>query len=71
MTHENKYQNKYFYPEGKSMPRFIVMLAHDGEGNLHEIKYIHEDAVKDLLLSVEGKVADITTNYKLIGGDTE
>ena len=65
------YENKYLYPEEKSMPRFIVMLAHDGEGNMHQIKYLHEDAVKDLLASVQGKVDDITTNYKLIGGDTE
>lgn len=65
------YENKYFYPDGKNMPRFIVMLAHDGEGNLREIKYIHEDAIKDFLLSVQGKVDDITTNYKLLGGDSE
>lgn len=44
--------NKKLYPREDELPKFITMIGHDGEGNLHEVRYINEKELDDFLTSV-------------------
>lgn len=61
--------HKQIYPQSKHLPKFIVMVGCDADGNLEEHKYIHEKEIEALLVKLDSGINLLRSGYNMIGGD--
>lgn len=57
-------------PTQDQLPKYIVMDAHDGEGNTRQVKYINEDVLTAFEIKVKAALDDMNV-YSLMSEDGE